>query len=738
MGHAAAVMAFYGLLACIVVYWPLFHVRTHVPAEPLNDYFHFNWNYWWIRHALTTPGLHVYETNFVLFPYTTNLAFHTLTPFWFPVWALVEPLAGTLIAMQVIIVLIQTLNGTLIFALLRHERVSGGLALVGGALFMLTFSLWLSITFTHLTYLCFFWLPAALLAWDRVACSADRWRRGLAWAVIMGLVFYGTLMTDYSYLLYDAFILVPFGLLTLVRARTWSARARLAALGLLAVALMLVLGWIAGPLHPLLDFDRGTLAPASAEGTHFIPFPEGYIWRFAPGDRRVTLGSVIVPLLLITLLANLTALRGRGLDRRRWFWLALAIVPLLLSAGDHITIGGTDIRMPYHWFHPLLGNMFRRPDRFGTVFLIPALIFIGQTWGPLLIGRVRLRRIVPLAALLIVFVDARLFVAMPIKPVVPTYEFYSAMGHETGEPYDEYVVLEVPVAAGTGETWVGQFEQLQTQFYGMTHGKRMVNGLLARAPVENYWYLRTDDPLLSWLGQRRPLDPDLATPELRQIIFDWPVGYVVVHTDLIGANTSTVAEVLGYLNAQPDLLCPVWVEKDAIVYRTAWHPDGCPDRTPPQIAPGVYQIDIGSADDRRYIGWGWHWPEQIFDLSVRWTGDRAQTVFGLEQRDPGPHPQADLYVDLPPGGYMLTITAQAFERVRQLDVSVNGVALGTAQIAPDGLAPVTFDIPAEAIGDGRHITVTLTYDGADAPTGSTESDPRRLALMVDTVQFAAQ
>src|SRR5690606_17385445 len=103
-----------------------------------------------------------------------------------------------------------------------------------------------------------------------------------------------------------------------------------------------------------------------------------------------------------------------------------------------------------------------------------------------------------------------------------------------------------------------------------------------------------DDPLLSWLGQRRFLEPELARAELERIIFDWPVGYIIVHQDLIGREGPTVQEVIGWLNAQADLLCPVWVEGDAVVYRTAWHPDGCPPRTPPEVEPGVYQIDVGS------------------------------------------------------------------------------------------------------------------------------------------------
>src|SRR6202142_1345236 len=110
--HYGLIFAFFALLACLALYPLLFHATTHVGGSWTTDYYHFQWDYWWIRHALTTPGLSVYQTNFVLFPATINMAFETMTPFWFPLWALLEPLIGTLPAMDVIIVAAMALTGT--------------------------------------------------------------------------------------------------------------------------------------------------------------------------------------------------------------------------------------------------------------------------------------------------------------------------------------------------------------------------------------------------------------------------------------------------------------------------------------------------------------------------------------------------------------------------------------------------------------------------------------------------
>jgi len=714
--------AFFLLVACLQFYWPLFHISTNIPGTPVTDYFHFHWSYWWIRHALTTPGLNVYETNFVMFPATINLALHTWTPFWFPVWAALEPFIGTFAAMNVIATLGLMLTGYTFYLFLRREQVPAGLALVGGLALQLTPAILNAAYKTTLHYLGFFWLPAHLLVWGQVARSTGR--RQVMWALVQGVAFYAMLMTDYQYAMYAVFLLLPYGIVTLIEAGTWPKRRRLMILGSLSLVLMLILLWFVGPLPYLLAFDRSTLAPPPAENVHAIQFPEGYFQRFSIYQYNdvASLGSFVVPIFLLTLIASLTVLRNRLPDRRRWLWFALSILPLLLSAGALITVAGVKIPLPYKIVHTLLGGLFRSPDRFGVLFIIPAMIFVGRTWGPLIIWRKSLYLAVTVLLVIIVIIDGSLFEQMPIQDPLPSYSFYQKMGAERGKPYDDYVVLEVPVAAGSGEYWVGDYRDVAMQFYGTIHHKRMVNGLIARVPTTDFWYLRADDPMLSWLGQRRLLDVDKVKQQLRDRIFNWPIGYIVVHQDRIGLDSPTIQEIIGFFNALPDLVCPYIVEKHAVVYRTVWHPDGCPQRTPPEIKPGVYQIDIGSPGDERFIGWGWHYPESIFDVTMRWTGQYPQTL---------------LYVDLPPGSYEISLAAQSFHRPRQLQIAVNGTPLQTTATVPtEGMQTFTFNVPAAVVGSGKHVAVTLNYDAPDKPVDlGVSQDPRPLAIAVDWIRF---
>ncbi len=713
-------LAFFTGLAFLTLYPVVFQTGTHVAGY---DYFNYNWNFWWVRHAGSTPGLNVYLNDFVMFPALSNYGYHALTLFWYPLWALLEPLTGTLAAVTLIIFLGCVLNGYLLFVFLRREGVAPGLALLGGAaLQVLPIARYFYYN-THLNLMDWFWLPLLLLLWQQIALGVARGRlaRAFAWAVALGLGLWGLLLTDLQFPIFAAALLGPYALWTL-----WQGRRRalwLLAAGALALAIGVGLSWFAGPLPYILRFE-GELIPGPVEDRPGIPFPQGFLsmaarwWSW--DDPSV--GAFVTLTLLAALAAGWWA-RGRvRLPARRWFWFAVMLPPLIFALGPTLNIFGVEIALPFRLLHSLTNGMFRMPWRLAPIFVIAGMVFAGLALTPLLRRWPRAGRLFALAsALLALAVSVRLFEGGPLDPALPRLSFYDAMGAEQGPPYDDYVVIEAPTGAGTGEVLLGNAAAIQYQWYGIFHHKRMVNGFISRAPIENFWHIVTDDPLLSWLGQRRWLEPTLVEEQLREQIYDWPIGYIVVHQDLIGRAGPTTQEIIGYFNSLPDLLCPVWVEGEAVVYRTAWHPDGCPPRTPPETAPGVYTLDIGAAGDERFIGWGWHWPEDVGGVAWRWTGE---------------YPQARLYADLPPGAYTLTLAMQAFWEPRRVAVRVNGADVGAADVPVGALGAFTFDVPAEAVGAGRHVEIVLDYDAVVVPAEVGQSaDPRRLAVAVDSARF---
>ncbi len=704
----ALIITFYALWALIALHRLVFHASTHVGGEWVTDYYHFHWNFGWIRHALT-HGLPIYQTDYVLFPSVNNLAYHTLTPFWFPLWALIEPLAGTLIAMLGVMIAALTLTGYCTYLWLRSENAARSLALIGGALVQVSSGMMLAAMLTTINYLSLFWLPLCLLIWRQVAE-----RRSLTWALVFGAALYGLLLTDLQLALFLAFLIVPYGVLTVIERPSWRVRGLLMARGVIALIVALALLWFAGPLPHILSADTSGFSPMPIENAGGIPFPRGWFDRFDTYNRVVTLGSLLIPIVIVSLFS-------RTRDRRRWFWLAVLIPPLILSLGATITIGDDVITMPYTAFHELFRGIFRSPARFDGVIMLAALALVARAWSGW-ITRSRARQIaVGALGVLLVAVDARPFVPMPIQPVTTTYAFHDAIGRERGAGYDELVVLDIPVAGGSGEAWVGEFAPMQAQFYALAHHKRVINGSLARVPLDHFWHWLYDDPMLAWLGQRRLLEPDLVEPLLRQRIADYPIGYIVVHRDWIGQSAPAVQEIIGYFNSLGDLFCPFAVEGAAVVYRTSAHPDDCAPRIPPQIAPNVYQIDIGSAGDEWFIGWGWHYQEDVFGTTLRWAGE---------------HPQTDLYVELPGGDYTVEIAAQAFHEPRALDLAINDTPLEqTTTVTPDSLTILRFELPADAIRGDNLVKFSLNYAGWRVPAEFNGDDQRRLAIAVDWVRF---
>src|SRR5687768_7006139 len=209
--HSFAFFAFVGL-ACLAMYWIIFNLSTSMTGDKVTDYYHFHWNFWWARHVLTTPGLNIYETNFVFAPATSSLVLHTLSLFWYPIWALVEPLAGTFAAMTVVSVIAFALNGYLFFLLLRRQGVSYGLALVGGAMLELSPVLFVALKWTNLNLYGWFWIPALILVWGQIADKVAHPKpsllgRPFVWALILGLTLWLMILTDIQYPLFACFII---------------------------------------------------------------------------------------------------------------------------------------------------------------------------------------------------------------------------------------------------------------------------------------------------------------------------------------------------------------------------------------------------------------------------------------------------------------------------------------------------------------------------------------------------
>ncbi len=703
------VVGLYAALAVIALHQPLFKIATHMTGAQATDYYFFHWNYWWIRHALT-HGLSIYETSYVFFPFVSSTIFHAMAAFWYPVWALIEPIAGTFAAFGAIFTLAMTLCGVSFYVLLRREGVSIGLALVGGAMLELAPLMFSAIYWSMTSLIAWFWLPLALLTWGELARSRT-WRAAIGWGVLFGVTLWAMIITDMQYPIFLAFLILPYGLWTMLRVG--SAVRQLGA-GMLALGVAVVLLYVGGTLPAILSTDQTGFSPTPPERAVAIDFPLGFVWHTTGGN--VSLGAVILPLVVIALIVGVLNRRKYRNAAPVWLWGLALIAPLVLSAGASITIGSTEIVMPYRYFHEVFGGLFRYPERLSAVIVIAGGLFAFTILSHALADRRTLRQMFALVLFFVVLADARIFASVPVQPQPTRYALYEQMGRE---PYD-YVVIEVPTGASSGEGIVGIPEYSALEFYGITHGKRMINGHLSRVNVDHYWWIRTDDPMMAWLGQRRFLESANVAQQLRERVFSYPIGYIMIHTNLIDPYAPTLTEITSFLNTQADVLCPPVIEADLIAYRTRWHPDGCGTRTPPETEPGVYSLDVGGMDDMRY--WmrlsdeqasALYPPESVFDLRVRWMGEQAR-----------------LAVDLPSGAYTMTIRAQAFDAARLLTIRDADSTLGTVEIAAGALMDYSIDFDAETV------MLDLISDGTRSPADAGRGeDTRQLAIMIDSIVF---
>jgi hypothetical protein len=294
---------------------------------------------------------------------------------------------------------------------------------------------------------------------------------------------------------------------------------------------------------------------------------------------------------------------------------------------------------------------------------------------------------------------------------------------------------------------VGDARWMQTQFYALTHGKRVAVGHLSRVETWHYMYMETSDPLMAWLGGRRFLEPEAAAAQLAERAATWPIGVIGVHERWL--EPGTLGEIAAFLNAQTGVLCPPTYESltlpgssystvdgGLLAYRARWL--ACTaDRVPPLAADG-FVLDWGAPGDTRWLGTGWHAPETVGGETWRWLGapPYAGAPEAVVRRERG---RAWLTVDLPPGGYTVAVTAQSFRTPRALALTANGAALAAPTlVSAYGLETVRFALPADVVGDGRDVRIALLTDSAQSPQSvGMGDDTRVLGVAVSRIAFTS-
>ncbi len=223
----------------VVWTWPLVtQFRTAIPGRP-GDNYSFIWNFWWMRHVLATSGASYFRTNYLFYPFGTNLADHSHTALLALVGATVLRSASLVTALNVVLLAAVFLNMLSMYALMwdltGHRRAS----IISGILYGT--SPYLAIRLLgHFELLNAWVLPLFALCVRR---AFDRGSRGSS--IAAGLVLAATAYIAYYYVLYAGVFALAYLLTTsrcasfVVRRRTASRvawRAQLAAVVLLSTS----------------------------------------------------------------------------------------------------------------------------------------------------------------------------------------------------------------------------------------------------------------------------------------------------------------------------------------------------------------------------------------------------------------------------------------------------------------------------------------------------------------------
>jgi hypothetical protein len=258
---------------------------------------------------------------------------------------------------------------------------------------------------------------------------------------------------------------------------------------------------------------------------------------------------------LAAAIAAVALFRGRGEYR---FWLAGALFFLVLSLGPFLQ--PLELPMPFSLagLVPALAQ-FRTPYR----LVMPAQIGLAVTAGfalAYLFSRVNFRSVQ--AGMLAVLFALRVLYAPAVQPfAVQTYTEY-VFYHQLASQAGDFSLLEIPFGVRSGLERIGDGGE-RFQVYQHIHGKRLLNGSMARVPSRVFEFYRSHPVLLFFTGQ--PMTrPRGVEQDFSDVLIWSKARYVIVHLSYL--QPAQAAGILAFLDQQP-VLERLADERDIAIYR---------------------------------------------------------------------------------------------------------------------------------------------------------------------------
>jgi hypothetical protein len=692
----------------------------------------FQWNNWWLKEALAN-GLDLYFSEHIYYPSGASLVGHNFN--WVSSFLSVplDYFFGAAVAYNLLFLLTIFLSAFGAYVLVLYLTGRRDAAFVAGLAFGFApyhisgnWAGQLNLANTQ-------WLPFAVLFLMRTVDRKSAWD-----AVLAGVFFALASLDCWFFMVFLAMWAAVYLVYSLLLERhKW----RVKTVGLLLLAAVLAGLLIAPFLWPVLsEGGEGTVADAldyyeSAKSTDLLaflvpdrdhtllnPFVADLYERFSHW-RPAFLGYTALALALYAAIA---------LWRRSILWVVTGLLFALLALGTVLRIRGVEypgVPMPYDLLSRLVPafKLVRQANRFNVMVSLSLSVLVGlacadlfawleQRASPRIAVWGRYAAVIALSAMILYE-----YLALPL-PTLPfrVSPFYERVAQEDGD----FALVELPL----------DHLYNRRSLYAQTfHGKKLVNGYLARAATEAEAFVYSN-PLLKVLRLRMTLDPTLYDiPAQMDLLAANDIRYIVIHKAPMPPHPALEEDVLAAWRTLLDIE-PLYEDQEIVVYQTS------PTRM--RAAPETllrFDDELGLADvqarrvrllDQQFLVVDLAWIA-LDDLDRDYTA--ALSLVGATSAVGGQTPQAEtlpisphyptsrwregvvvgeryaLPLDpaLPAGDRSLAIQVADVASGEELDTQAYGFTLG-ADAAP--LAPVLADIPYPvdvAFGDSMWL---LGYD----------------------------
>lgn len=606
------VLAAYVALSVAFSYPLLLHLSTDVAGRYVDTRV-FQWNNWWVKHALLN-GLDLDYTRLLYFPSGASLVSHNVN--WVSSF-LAVPLDlafGPIVAYNLTFLLTLFLAGYGTYLLVLHITGHRGAAFVAGLVFAFAPYHVSGNWDGQMNLANVQWIPLCILFILRTA-DLGRWQDALGAGV------FGALAALDCW--FFAIFMGMWGLIWTLYLLAFQRRIlRWRTLGLGAIALAVALLLIAPLAVPLIRESAGGAVQSALR--YFADKPTDLLSFFVPGIDHPLLARVGAevrgrfshwrPAYLGVLPLGLAVYAAVSRPRRAALWLASGATFAALALGTTLEIGGVaypQAPMPFalllRWVPAL--EIVRQSSRFNVMVSLSLAVLVGlgcaelsrrvtapQTtarWGWLYPA------LLPLIGAVVIFEYLALPCPLSSGAVSP---FYSQLALEPGR----VALLELPI---------DDFHSREYLYPQTIHHQPLVNGYVARTAPEVQGFIE-HQPLLRKLQIQMEIDPALHDiPAEMALLPANGVRYVVVHKQRLPPQPAVDPRVLAGWHA---LFGPQAAYEDAeiSVYLLP-----APPAYEAVALPGL-PLGIAALDARR----AWLPGEQLVDVRLTWTatGDVGQ------------------------------------------------------------------------------------------------------------------